>query len=58
MTESEGNEVVSFLKSLSDRFDVLQKDVNILKVKEACRSASVSSHNEAEPSYLKKISLK
>ena len=46
-------EVVSLLKSLSDRFDSLQKDVdplNLIKEKEARRSASVSSDSEAEPS--------
>ena len=43
-------EVVSLLKSLSDRFDSLQKDVYALKEKEACRSASISSDSEAEPS--------
>ena len=34
-------EVVSLLKSLSDHFDSLHKDVDALKGKEACRSASV-----------------
>ena len=43
-------EVVSLLKSLSDRFDSLQKDVDTLKEKEARRSASVSSDSEVEPS--------
>ena len=43
-------EVVSLLKSLSDRFDSLQKDVDALKEKEAHRSASVSSDSKAEPS--------
>ena len=43
-------EVVSLLKSLSDRFDSLQKDVDALKEKEARQSASVSSDSEAEPS--------
>jgi len=40
-------EVVSLLKSLTQRFDSLQKDVDVLKEKEARRSASDA---ESEPS--------
>ena len=49
MSESNA-EVVSLLKSLSERFDTLQKDVETLKEKEARRSASRSPTPEAESS--------
>ena len=50
MSES-NTEVVTLLKSLSERFDALQKDVETLKEKEARRSASRSPTPEAESSH-------
>ena len=43
-------EMVSLLKSLTERFDSLQKEVETLKEKEARRSTSPSDHAEAESS--------
>ena len=44
-------EAVTLLKSLSERFDTWQKDVETLKEKEARQSASRSPTAEVESSY-------
>ena len=51
MAES-NTEVVTLLQNLSEKFNSLYKDVEVLKEKDACRSASNTSTSELETSNI------